>query len=404
MRHVASMMKIEFDTRTCFLVIAAVFFFSILRGIRFPNIWSYCHFLFNYDYGFTKRGLLGGITGLFDSPFLISYEFFFMISLAIFAANVILLNLVIWNFLKSRNPVLAGSSLVFVSSLAVVFLSHSIGYFDHVGLLITLITLTLGGFYRKLIFLLPAMTIALLTHEAILALFFPVIFMSLLFSINAEDRLKKMVALGFSSAMFVALALFISSNSLDPIEAHTMYTELQSEIEHPLQKDAFDVLHRDAVANVRIMQRRWSAYARAVRLMESSLVTIPVCLVFIYLTAGFLRTIKATIGTRLLAVLASVSPLLLHALAWDMHRWNSLAVTTSFLMLYVVHKVRADHQPVAVSRIVYPVFVIMIFLNGISHIDLFDGYYVKQFPFVEHQQYIVHLFSGKEAFPSIPVR
>jgi hypothetical protein len=54
-----------------------VLLFSILRGIRFPNIWSYSHFLFNYDFGFTKRSLVGALIGLLGHPYLITYDFFF---------------------------------------------------------------------------------------------------------------------------------------------------------------------------------------------------------------------------------------------------------------------------------------------------------------------------------------
>ena len=404
MRHIKSIINSNLEIKPYCFVILAIFFLSILRGIRFPNIWSYSHFLFNYDFGFTKRGLIGEIISQVNNPYLISYEFFFIFSLAIFAINVILLSIVIRDFVNSRNPVLIGSSLVFVSSVAVVFLSHSIGYFDHIGLLIALVTLKISGFYKKILFLLPSMTFALIAHEAILIIFFPVIFMSLLFSIKPEGSIKKVVTLGLFSALSFTLVLFISGFTLKPLETHKMFINLQAEIDHPLRKDAFDVLQRDSKTNYQIMQNLWSDINRFIRLIESFLVTIPVFSVFIYFSLLFLRTSKVKFGLIILSILASVSPLLLHFFGWDIHRWNTLAVTTSFLMLYVVHSSKTNNQSVAISRNIYPIFLLLIFLNGISQIGLFDGYYVKQFPFFEHQGYIFNLISGKEVFPYVPSR
>lgn len=414
MRHIKSIMNSNFEIKLYFFVILTIFFLSILRGIRFPNIWSYSHFLFNYDFGFTKRGLLGEIISQFNNPYLISYEFFFIFSIAIFAINVILLSILIRDFVNSRNPVLIGCSLVFVSSLVVVFLSNSIGYFDHIGLLIALVTLKISRFYKKILFLLPSMTFALITHEAILTIFFPVIFMSLLFDIKPEGSIKKVVTLGLFSALSVTLVLFVSSFTLEPSETRKMYSNLQAQIDHPLRKDAFDVLHRDAKTNYEIMQNNWSDIAvksgwakrvtRFIKLIESFLVTMPVLSVFIYFSVLFLRTSKVKFGLVILSILASVSPLLLHFFAWDMHRWNILAVATSFLMLYVVHSSKTNNQSMVISRNIYPVFIFVFFLNGISQIGLFDGYYVKQFPFFEHQQYIFDLISGNEVFPYVPSR
>ena len=76
MRHIKSIMNSNFEIKPYCFVILAIFFLSILRGIRFPNIWSYSHFLFNYDFGFTKRGLIGEIISQVNNPYLISYEFF----------------------------------------------------------------------------------------------------------------------------------------------------------------------------------------------------------------------------------------------------------------------------------------------------------------------------------------
>ena len=57
------------------ILIMVVFVNSILRGIRTPGRWAATHLLFNYDYGFTKRALLGSLVGVLHLPSLYHYPF-----------------------------------------------------------------------------------------------------------------------------------------------------------------------------------------------------------------------------------------------------------------------------------------------------------------------------------------
>lgn len=395
------MKNYSFDIKFWRFVVFSILIFSILRGIRFPNIWSYCHFLFNYDFGFIKRGFIGTIFGQINNPYLISYDFFFIFSLSIFIANIILLSFLIKDFVREQSPLLIGISIVFVSSLSIVFLSHTIGYFDQIGLLITLIALSIRGFHKKLIFVLIAMPIALLIHESILIIFFPVILMSLLFSVEAEGQIKKNLMLMAFSAILVVLVFIIANHTLSVMEANEMNARLQAKIGYPLRQDAFYVLLRDSNDNFHIMTSLWFNKLQLLRLASSFLVTAPTFLFFIYFSVMMLKKTKVEFYLIVVSILASVSPLLMHFWGWDMHRWNTLSITTSFLMLHIVYSLNKKH-PIAISNYIYSILIILIFLNGISSITLLDGYYVKQFPFGEHLKYIFDLIDGKEMFPSVP--
>lgn len=382
MHDIKSEKNYNADIKVWNLVVFGILFLSILRGIRFPNMWSYTHFLFDYSFGFVKRGLIGEIISQFNFSSLMSYDSFLIFSTAIFLTNIFLIGLLLREFINSKNPVFIGSSLLFCSSLAVVFLSNSIGYFDHIGLLVTLIALKLCGFYKKFIFLLISMPFVLLIHEATLIIFFPVIFMSLLFALEKEGyTVNKILMLGSFSAVVLILALFIGNQTLTEPEVRQMYDSLQANLQHPLRQDAFSVLHRDAKDNLSIMQHLWSSNRRLIDLAYSFLVTAPVFMLFIYFSASILKKMKIKYYLIVLAVLASLSPLILHFFAWDMHRWNTLAVTTSFLMLFVVYTSSSKGQPKAAPRYIYHIFVFLLFLNAISSIPLFEGYQVKQFPF-----------------------
>ncbi|HUW83802.1 MAG TPA: hypothetical protein VMZ31_13520 [Phycisphaerae bacterium] len=404
MRNTKPIMNSGCDITLWRLLASVLLFLSILRGIRFPNIWSYSHFLFNYDFGFTKRGFIGALFSHLNNHYPISYECFLIVSIVICSINIILLSILIRDFIRSAEPALLGCSLIYASSLAVVFLSHSIGYCDHVGLLFALVTLNITGFYKKLLFSLPSMAVALLVHEAIIVVFFPIVFMSLLFSIESEERIRKLLLLGLFSAALLALGLFVSASTLETSEAHKMYNSLQASIEHPLRQTAFDVLHRTSKDTLDIMKEMWSHKRRYIDLLRSCVVTGPAFLVFIYFSTSILRKSKTKAYFVLLSILASLSPLLLHNVGWDMHRWNTLAVTTSFLMLHIAYRRRCTTEPIATSGNIYLVCVFVIFVNGMSSISLFDGYDVKEFPFNEHQRYVYGVINGTEIFPYVPPR
>lgn len=312
-----------------------------------------------------------------------------------------MLILVIRDFINSQDPVLIGCTGVFASSLAVVFLSHSIGYFDHIGLLITLIIFKINGFYKKLLFLSLSMPFALLIHEAIFIIFYPVIFMILLLSIEAGGRKNQFLTLmAFSGILFI-IVVIITSNKLEMFDAYQMYIGLQTKTGHTLRLDAFDVLIRNSKDNFDYVRKYWSYNSRTMELVHSLLVTAPDFLVLTYFTVLILKKAKVGYYIMFLSSLASLSPLLMHFLGLDMHRWNTLIITVSFLMLYTVSTMYKI-SPIKPSNYIYPVLALVIFLNISSSLPLFDGYYVKQFPFLEHQEYIYNLINGSETFPDVP--
>jgi hypothetical protein len=403
MQNTKSAINFSFNSKSWLFFVIAILFLSILRGIRSPNLWSYSHYLFNYDFGFVKRGFIGEIISRFDNPYFLSYEFFVFFSIGLFTINMIILCFLFKDFIKSQNPVLMGCSFVFSSSLAVVYLSNTIGYFDHIGLFIALVTLKICGFYKKLAFLLLSIPFALLIHEAILIIFFPVIFMSLLLNIKAKDRVRKLIILGLFSALSIIFLFFISNHTLQDVDVNHMYEDLQTRTDIPLHWGAFFVLQRDSKENFGMMQHKWSGnMSRYKKLGMSLLVTAPIFLLFIYFSVLILKNSKAGFLIILLAVLASISPLLMHFFGWDMHRWNTLAVTTSFLLLHVVATERSENSPIITNHDLFLLFVFIVFMNGISMITLFDGYGVQQFPFFEHQTYIIDFISGRLAFPYSP--
>jgi len=392
-------------TKAWWTAIMFVLLYSILRGIRFPNIWSYSHFLFNYDFGFAKRSLVGALIGFLGHPYLITYDFFFLFSIAIFLLNVVLLSLLIRDFISWGERLSIVASLIFASSLAIVFLSHTIGYFDHLGLLVTLVTLRMTRFRTKAIFLVVVLPLLFLTHEGMLVLFFPVIFMSLVFSMQSDFSVRKAVVLGLITLLSLICVYYAANGRLERREVKEMYQTTQSRIDHPpLRRDAYAVLRYTARGYLDYMTDLRGTDEYRERMRGSLLATAPSFLVFALFSFVILRAAKAKLGLIVLSLSAALAPLLLHYGGSDLSRWNTLAITTSFLVFYMVCSStrgavdlkRYDKRCLA--------FVILVLINGVSSTVLFDGRSVKNLPFHDHLEYIGDVLAGQDRFPHVPKR
>lgn len=373
------------------LVCSIVMVLSALRGIRYPSGWTYTYYLFNYDSGFTKRSFLGGVVKYIDIPYLASYEIFALFSIAMLLCNLLLLAMLLRDFVRSGNIFLLCCSIIFVCSVVTPFLSHLVGYGDHVGMFVTLIVLKIRYFWRKLIFALPSFLIALLVHEVNFVFFFPVIFISLLFAIKDNRRMQKFVALISASILLSGFVYVVSSANLTEEEASVMYDTLQAEIEFPLRKDAFDTLHRDAVENFNHVRSDWSGSRRYMpKLVNPLLVVLPVLAACLGTTTFFLFRSYRSRYVIPLATFASLSPLVLNFIARDAYRWFIWSAVTSFFTLYVVSKRYGNSLPSPPpSAVLFPLLILIVFITSITHAKLFDGYHMRPFPFIGHQKHIL---------------
>jgi hypothetical protein len=392
--------KLPANTKLWNLVGAAILAISVLKGIRYPSAWAYTHYLFNYNFGFTKRALIGTLINLLGIPYLKSYSFFLIFSTVMLFANIFLIYLFMRDLIASNNKLLVGCAIIFASSLGVVYLANSNGYFEQIGLLAVLIAMRVKGFFRKLLFLIPSFAIALLAHEANFIIFFPVIFISLLLDIKPENGLKKLIALGIFSAVTIMLVFFIGNSTISRGMANKMYRETTTEIKDIslINTNTYEVLISGVDKSLVLMQKHWTNKDFPQNTLNYLLATLPAILTLIYLMVMMLKKSNASKLLIILSILASVSPFVLNFLASDMNRWNTLAITTSFLVLSTVftsNKSAAADLPEGI----YPILIFVLFLNATTTIYMFGGYTVRQFPFLEHQNFILGVIRGEIAFP-----
>jgi hypothetical protein len=368
----------ESQKKTWLVVAVFILLVSILRGIRIPSVWGYTHFLFNYDAGFTKRSIIGEIYKHIDN-YTHPYGAYIAFSTLIFSLNIACIIQAMKKLIESCQDNLIACSILFASSLAITYLAHTVGYYDHVGFLAAFLIINISSRPLKFLLAIPLIAFCLLVHEGFLLIFFPSIFLSL---ILASVGSKKWMRLSFCMAFFAAVIAFILSEATLNSEAMAkLYGELQAHTDIALRGDAFAVLGRNIDSNLEIMIWTWGGLF-AIANIFSWLVTLPSCAFFMASSLPILKVCRLPHVTWLL-VLASLSPLSMHVIAWDMHRWNALAVTTSFLCLYAVFTglPKVENSPESVKLL--PILVLLVFLNGASTIGLFEGYSVRQFPFLE---------------------
>jgi len=398
------------NIRWWYLATGLLALFTVLRGIRYPSSWTYTHYLFNYDFGFVKRGFVGAVVGVFNTPALYTYESFFVFTVLISLANIVLLALVLRDFINSGQPALLGAALVFVSSMGLVYLAHTVGYFDHIGLLLTLIALRITDFNKKLIYLCFAMLLALLIHEGNLIMFFPVMFMSLVLSSGLAKTIKpdtaalkkRFVLIGVFALAVLVTAQFMSQARHDGATIKAMMDRDIAEANYPIRKGAYGVMNSHTRYAVKQMIPMWQDPERYPKMAKSLAVTLPAALFFIYLTVIMLRRQSVHRYLIILAVLAALSPLVLHALAYDLERWNTLMVATSFLMLAAAFAADPESAKALPPQRVLPLALVLVAVQCVSTTKLMDGQEVENFPFTAHREYISDFMSGKETFPWEP--
>jgi hypothetical protein len=389
------------------IYVAALFLLliSVLRGLRFPNAWSYSQFLFSYDGGFIKRALAGEIARAINGSTIVSYEAFFYFSASILLINLLLIALYVRDLALSKSIFLKCSSLIFASSSAVVMLSHTMGYAEHLGLLFTLIILRIPGFYRRLVLTGLAMPVLMLVHEAIFPIFFPVIFISLLLDLNFKKLdMYQALALAVVCILLSLLVFFISASVPQPDEARILFQNAQAAIDTlNLREDAFLSQSSTIQENFQTMRLLWDIELYWTEFFRVLQVTLPAIGFLVMSSIRLLELQARGYCLMVLAALASLSPWILNLVASDFNRWFTLSITTSFLVACTIaSKYQGRHEKTPGYVIIPAVAIVVVFLNANSTILLFDGHTQRSFPFVEHVSYVMDVIRGLQPFPVIP--
>jgi hypothetical protein len=380
---------------------------SILRGIQAPAYWGGTHLLFNYEFGFAKRALLGTIIAALQLPSLYHYNFYFWLSVLIFIAEMGLFLSFLKRLLNTQRQDVTLTVFVFCASLAPVFLAHTIGFSEHMILVMTLAMLLVPGFYLRAVLVALLFTIGVLIHEATFLMFFPVVCFRFLADLaGGMDRYRVFVLCLLVGAL-TALAVVVGGTHLGQDSMQALQRVLQAKADYPLSRNAFLVLTRSLGCNLEhTVECVRDPEFLGLFFVPSLIVTLPTTTFLVYRSLSTLSRRGYGPGLRVAAAAASLSPLSLHFLGCDYNRWLTLAITTSFLVFAVATlwcpprdvPARQDIAGAGVLNLAIAVTAV----NLTSAIALFGGYQVQDFPYEGHVEEVLMMVSGKEAFPPRP--
>ena len=320
---------------------------TVARSIRFPNDFSEAHWLLDYRFGFIKRGLIGSLCSAASSffGFVMSPQIIIGLSVVTFVLLYGALLILIFRLLRRSGasgdiPLLA---LVFVSSPFVVMNAHLFGYFDALIYFFAIVASALM-LANWPIAAACVGVVGLLTHESFLLIGFPLICVASVLRCGADGaaahRLRHLTATSLPVIVFLGIVLF---QSIVADQAH-----LRESLTAYLQSYDFIPTRAKSVANwhttgfFQFLEKQRGFLVR--RLLEPQLMASlsPALLTLLLYVHGAFR-VRPFGKLSLLVIGAVLSPLAMHAIAWDTARISSYVVGGAFIALWIFREARPAH-------------------------------------------------------------
>lgn len=316
---------------------------GIVRGINFPNLWTYTHYLLPCTDFFVKRNAIGcivetiGIIDFFQYEFFVYYCFFIL-----FVFWLSLCLKIITTINKGEFAALSGA-LVFCIGLAPIYLSNISGYFDFLGALLVLLSISITSFKLKFSVATLGFIFLVFVHEAILVIFLPLAVVDLCMSAHEADeklKSKRLWLVGGMGLSLTTLALLVANNSISPEIATGLLNLAQQKTTTPLSSGVFDVFSRDISDNRGLML--W--FIEQVLPENGGLKSIVLYIMRFLLGALIITHLNFIMaryiyGSKLIAAVVSLAPLsalLLLFVAYDIIRWAAWATACSFCLYMIL--------------------------------------------------------------------
>jgi hypothetical protein len=395
-------------SRTLLLVVLAL---SILKGLRMPNRWSVTQYLFGYDFGFIPRGLFGEILSVFGSW---TRKYLVLAMLAMLVAGTL-----IWLLarLAVRLPEVidrAGVTLVVLASPAIAMMAHLAGYLEQLGYLCVLALVLLQRRWTVQLTAAIAVAVALpFVHEASIVWVGPLTLLAVVVLPAGSPppavatRMRAMALLAGLWVLSTALVVVLGSRTTST-QVEALRADRTASFDIRPRQDAFSPLAGRISRSVEEMRRRWSDPATqldmALSVATFGPATALLALVAIRRARTFADRATKEVGV-ILTLFAIASPLLLHAIGWDLHRWNALAALNAGVAALMLLGVRAAAVPI--SGIAKPVGLTAGLAVAIWSIAadpvFFDGYGAAHPPFLWHITFLRDFFRTWDWSMWIPV-
>jgi hypothetical protein len=281
-------------------------------------------------------------------------------------------------------------TILFASSIAIVYLASTTGYFDHILLLLAIITILPSSSRVRLALTLVLGVIAILIHEAAALMILPLMYFALFLSMRVEGTAQALLRLSTVVACHAALTLYISFFVfLDERSVDALQRALQTRADFTLAILAFEILERSAGDE---MQRAIGT-VNAVAHIDSLIIVAPSLLPMLLVLWAALRQLMPGYVAWALSIAACLGPSTLRFVATDIHRWDAISVCTSFLTLFVVLRELPPPSRVGLfSAWVTPALAMMIVVSASTTTFMFRDQDIRLYPFFPLRSALIDLF------------
>ncbi|HKT73919.1 MAG TPA: hypothetical protein VJQ47_13590 [Steroidobacteraceae bacterium] len=359
---------------------------AILKGLRLPNLWSATQMQFGYQFGFIKRGAVGAVLHAARVPV---HHYWVFAAIAF----LLLLVTVCTGALFIRRHALTTEAQtwtpVFVSSFAVTYVAHMVGYLDLILLTMTMLTLASS---RKA--LRPALdylvcACAVLVHEEFALTFFPLIwFYWVLEATDSRLTQRRLSAINAVALPVVVCCLSLIVALWRPMTALQMSTAehaISVATDFPVRKDFLQVMQRSLADNVHIMAGKFRTAGWWLDEMGAALALLWVGIFFAWRSNRLIEAARVVhpLLLKSLAACASFAPALMQLIGWDLYRWYALTALASFGVYLLTVRRLSDAPGAESSSGERAVAILLVALNLSTGAGLLDGYTVNTFPFID---------------------
>jgi hypothetical protein len=368
----------------------------ILKGVRMPSRWSVTHYLFNYDFGFIKRALWGELLRRVFGSWTARYFFLAAIALAIFAAIVWLMARL--SLRLSSSPERVPFLLVSFASPAVALLAHLSGYLEQLGYLWLLLLLVVRrGWSWQLATTLAAAAVLPLVHEASVLWVGALTMLALVTSdaTRAPPARRRLQAVALAAAMWVmSTVTVLALGRATPEQVAALRADRTQFFSIRPRQDAFSTLSVPFAQTRQDMRRLWSDADTELDMAFSIATFAPTAILLGVIAMRRARALADASSRRAgvaLVSLAIASPLLLHLVAWDRHRWNALVALNAglaALMLLRMEPVLAASRPAVKSVGLATAFAVSLWSLSADPV-FFDSYGPTHPPFTARIQFLI---------------
>lgn len=337
------------------LVGVGAYALATVRGLNPVCSYAFSHWLLTWNHGFIKRGLVGTLV----HPLLVgrtSADIHWLVTAMAsvsFAVMSAALLVAAWRVAMApvgplRWPVRL-VVLAFLGSSGVILAASTLGFFDHLLLLMTLAAVeAIRRGWTPAVAL--VCVVALGIHEMFALYGFPVVALAL--AARARQTGEWRPLLWLAVPVLTLLALTVSSSALTQARIDEVRGDLEALRCLTSQQVTNAVFHleHNFAENVELQRGKMLRHLLDPKINR---VAWPTALALLVSSWGLLRgsaTSRPTagaagaVGAGLATLAVVVTPLLAHVFAWDATRFTHFVVMQSFVCLYVVVRI-AQPQP-----------------------------------------------------------